>query len=137
MLKVTWRNLVARKVRLALSAFAIVLGVAFVAGSFIFTDALGGAFDGIVNGTTADVEVLPEGAGDVDRRAATTRTIPASVVDELDALPEVEKADGTDQVQGVFVIGADGKLVGGNGPPGFAFNYTETTAPSPATRSSP
>ena len=30
----------ARKLRLALSAFAIVLGVAFVAGSFIFTDAL-------------------------------------------------------------------------------------------------
>jgi putative ABC transport system permease protein len=31
MWKVTWRNLIARKLRLALSAFAIVLGVAFVA----------------------------------------------------------------------------------------------------------
>ncbi|MBA3232667.1 MAG: hypothetical protein H0T17_01770, partial [Propionibacteriales bacterium] len=65
MLRVTWRNLIARKVRLVLSAFAIVLGVAFVAGSFLFTDALGGAFDGIVKGTTADVEVMPRGGGEV------------------------------------------------------------------------
>ena len=66
MLKVTWRNLMARKLRLALSGFAIVLGVAFVAGSFIFTDALGGSFNGIVNGTTSDVEVCPTGACDFD-----------------------------------------------------------------------
>ena len=55
MLRMTWRALVARKVRLALSAFAIVLGVAFVAGSFIFTDAMGDAFDGIIEGSTSDV----------------------------------------------------------------------------------
>ena len=41
MLRVTLRNLLARKLRLAMSGFAIVLGVAFVAGSFIFTDTLG------------------------------------------------------------------------------------------------
>ncbi len=33
MWRVTWRNLFARKLRLLLSAFAIVLGVAFVAGT--------------------------------------------------------------------------------------------------------
>ena len=66
MLRITWRNLFARKVRLALSAFAIVLGVAFVAGSFIFTDAMGDAFDGIIEGSTADVEVAYKGANDFD-----------------------------------------------------------------------
>jgi putative ABC transport system permease protein len=128
MLKVTWRNLVARKIRLALSAFAIVLGVAFVAGSFIFTDSLGGAFNGIIKGTTADVEVRPSGSGDFDSFGVDNRTMPASLVEELRALPEVAEADGTDQVQGVFLISKDGKLVGGNGPPGFAFNYNETKA---------
>ena len=77
MRKVTWRNLMARKLRLALSAFAIVLGVAFVAGSFIFTDALSGAFNGIVNGTTADVEVCPTGACDFDSAPRTTGPFPA------------------------------------------------------------
>lgn len=128
MWRVTWRNLVARKIRLALSAFAIVLGVAFVAGSFIFTDALGGAFNGIVKGTTADVEVMPEGAGGVDSFGTDARTIPAAVVDDLRALPEAAAVAGSNEVQGVFVIGSDGKLIGGNGPPGLAFNYNEMTA---------
>ncbi len=127
MLKVTWRNLVARKVRLALSGFAIVLGVAFVAGSFIFTDALGGAFDGIIKGTTADVEVAPKGAGDFDS-AEDSRTIPASALADLKTLPEAADVAGTNQVQGVYVIGSDGKLIGGSGAPGFAFNYNTTNA---------
>ena len=41
MLRVTLRNLLARKLRLLLSAFAIVLGVAFLSGSLIFTDTMG------------------------------------------------------------------------------------------------
>ncbi len=126
MFRVTLRNLLARKLRLALSGFAIVLGVAFVAGSFIFTDALNGAFTGIIKGTTADAEVLPEGGGDFTGAGEDARTIPASVADDLAALPEVESANGSDQVQGVYVIGADGDLVGGNGPPGLAFNYNDT-----------
>jgi putative ABC transport system permease protein len=126
-LKVTWRNLAARKLRLALSGFAIVLGVAFVAGSFIFTDALGGAFNGIIKGTTADVEVAPKGSDSINA-AEDSRTIPATVVDRLATLPQVAKAYGIDTVQNVWVIGKDGKLVGGNGPPGLAFNYTDAKA---------
>src|SRR5918911_76891 len=103
-LTVTWRNLVARKVRLILSAFAIVLGVAFVAGSFIFTDALGGAFDGIIKGTTADVEVRPQGSADFDSQQ-DNRTIDEPVVDKLGQLPEAADVNGYTQVQGVYVIG--------------------------------
>jgi putative ABC transport system permease protein len=127
MVRVTMRNLLARKLRLALSAFAIVLGVAFVSGSFIFTDALGGAFNGIIKGTTADVEVAPKGAGSFTAQQ-DTRTIAASVVRRLAKLPQTAAAHGVDQVQGVYVIGANGKLVGGNGPPGLAFNYGTTRA---------
>ena len=66
----------------------MVLGVAFVAGSFIFTDAMGDAFDGIIEGSTADVEIAYQGANDFDSQQ-DARTIPASVVDRLDQLPEV------------------------------------------------
>ena len=61
MWRVTWRNLFARKVRLLLSGFAIILGVAFVAGSFILTDTIHNAFTGIIKSSTADVEVAPTG----------------------------------------------------------------------------
>ena len=128
MWRVTWRNLAARKLRLALSGFAIVLGVAFVAGSFIFTDALGGAFNGIIKGTTADVEVTPRSGGDFASFGEDARTIEAAYVDRLAALPEAAAADGVVQSQGVYVIGSNGKLVGGNGPPGLAFNFGDTVA---------
>jgi putative ABC transport system permease protein len=124
-LTMTWRNLFARKVRLALSAFAIVLGVAFVAGSFIFTDAMGDAFDGIIEGSTADVEVAYKGANDFDSQQ-DTRVIPGAVVDRLRRLPEAGSVHPTDQLTSVYVIGRNGKVVGGNGPPGLAFNYTDT-----------
>ena len=122
--RVTWRNLFARKVRLLLSAFAIVLGVAFVAGTMIFTNAMGGAFDDIIEGSTADVEVAFKGANDFDS-GQDNRTFPASVVAELEALPEVASANPQNTLQTVFVIGKDGKVIGGNGPPGLAFNPTD------------
>jgi len=124
-LSVTWRNLLARKVRLVLSALAIVLGVAFVAGSFIFTDAMGGTFDDIIAGSTADVEIAPKGANDFNS-VQDTRTIPAAVVRKLEDVPGVESVHPQVQLQGVYIIDAEGELVGGNGPPGFASNYTGT-----------
>ncbi len=127
MLRVTWRNLIARKVRLLLSGLAIVIGVAFVAGSFIFTDSLGGAFDDIIEGSTADVEIAPTGANDFDS-VQDSRTIPAAVVAELEALPEVGSVHPQNGLQSVFVIGSNGKVVGGNGPPGLAFNPSGATS---------
>jgi putative ABC transport system permease protein len=122
-LRMSLRNLFARKVRLALSAFAIVLGVAFVAGSFIFTDAMGDAFDDIIEGSTADVEIAYRGANDFDSQQ-DARVIEASVVDRLERLPEAESVHPSDELQSVYVIGRSGKVVGGNGPPGLAFNYS-------------
>ncbi len=124
MWRVTWRNLFARKLRLLLSAFSIVLGVAFVAGTMIFTNAMGGAFDDIIEGSTADVEVAFKGANDFDS-GQDNRTFPASVVSELEALPEVGSASPQNTLQTVFVIGKDGKVIGGNGPPGLAVNPTD------------
>ena len=127
MWRVTWRNLFARKLRLLLSAFAIVLGVAFVAGTLIFTNAMGGAFDDIIEGSTADVEVAFKGANDFDS-GQDNRTFPASVVSKLEALPEVGSAHPQNTLQTVFVIGKDGKVIGGNGPPGLAINPTGATS---------
>ena len=63
-LKTVW----ARKLRLLMSTFAIVLGVAFVAGSLMFTDSLNRAFSGIMNGTVGDATVV---CGDVQTANAT------------------------------------------------------------------
>ncbi|MFL6219367.1 MAG: hypothetical protein ACJ742_12595, partial [Actinomycetes bacterium] len=45
MLRATMKSLLARKLRLMLSAMAVVLGVSFVVGAFVLTDSLGKTFD--------------------------------------------------------------------------------------------
>ena len=63
MLRLTWRNLLARKVRLLMSTLAIVLGIGFLAGVMTFSSGLNATFDNIVEGSTPDAQVRP--AGDV------------------------------------------------------------------------
>src|SRR5690606_22662241 len=62
MRKVALRNLAAHKVRLALTPLSVVLGTAFIAGSFVFTDTLQRTFDGIFadEAKGVDVRVSPE-----------------------------------------------------------------------------
>ena len=109
--------------------------MAFVAGTLIFTNAMGGAFDDIIEGSTADVEVAFKGANDFDS-GQDNRTFPASVVSDLEALPEVGSAHPQNTLQTVFVIGKNGKVIGGNGPPGLAINQTGAKSLTGTSRSS-
>ena len=126
MLRLTLRNLFARKMRLVMSGLAIVLGVAFLSGVLVFSNGLSSTFDGIINGSTPDGVVRAEGfdefnAGDSGtadgrRRAETWST-------DLEALPEVDRADGNVDGFGMSLLASDGTLVGGTGAPTLAFNY--------------
>ena len=79
MLRASWKSLLGRKLRLFMSAFAIILGVSFVSGSFIFTDTLSRAFDGIVN-TVGEVVVRPDTASSDFDSGPTSKTVPGSLV---------------------------------------------------------
>ncbi len=127
MLRAAWKSLLARKVRLLLSIFAIVLGVAFVAGSLIFTDTLNRSFTAIFDSAVGDVVVAPKGA-ETEDGSPSTRTLPGSLVDELAGVDGAARADGRIQQVGVYVVGTDGKVVGGLGPPGFGANFREGPA---------
>lgn len=77
MRRVALRNLAAHKVRLVLTLLSVVLGTAFIAGSFVFTDTLQRTFDGIFANEAkgVDVRVSPE-----ERQSAG---IPQDVVDRI------------------------------------------------------
>ncbi|MEV3960515.1 ABC transporter permease [Nocardia sp. NPDC050193] len=83
MRRVALRNLAAHKVRLVLTLLSVVLGTAFIAGSFVFTDTLQRTFDGIFAGEAkgVDVRVSPE-----ERQSAG---IPQDVVDRIAAMDGV------------------------------------------------
>ncbi len=124
MLRLTWRNLLARKVRLLMSALAIVLGIGFLAGVMTFSTGLNATFDNIVQGSTSDAVVRP--AGELqggNAGVATSQVVTPEDVDKLAALPEVKEAVGSVDGIGSYLLGKDDKLVGGQGAPTLAFNY--------------
>ena len=62
MLRMSLRGLLARKLRTALTAFAVVIGVAFVSGTFIFTDTINASFTDLFERVSrgVDVDVTPK-----------------------------------------------------------------------------
>lgn len=125
MLRLTLRNLFARKVRLVMSGLAIVLGVAFLSGVLVFSNGLSTTFDSIIYGSTPDAVVraqdTDEFSGGISGQSAAVVT--PDTVDALAALPEVDRADGDVNGGGLSLLARDGTLVGGTGAPTIAFNY--------------
>lgn len=128
MFKLILRNVGARKMRLAMSALAIVLGVAFLSGVLVFSNGLSKTFDGIIQGTTPDGMVRVEGAESFTAGEAgvSSATVGPGVVRKLEDLPEVARADGNVDGFGMYVIDKDGDLLGGTGAPTLSFNETDT-----------
>lgn len=129
MLKLTLKNLVARKVRLLLSAFAIVLGVGFVAGSFVFTDTMASSFDKIAFGTVSDVNVRPtQEAGNAITASINMddRRISDSVLNDVREIEGVKSAVGGIQGTGLLVITKENRLLSQTGAPTLAFNAAGT-----------
>ena len=121
------KSLLGRKVRLLMSTFAIVLGVAFVAGSLIFSDTLSRSFTALFASTVGDVVVRPVG-GQTSGGTLSSLTVPGSLLDDLEEVPGVARVDGNVSAFGVYVVGDDGKVIGGLGPPALGANYN--TAPA-------
>src|SRR5947208_3746942 len=87
MRKVSLRNLAAHKVRLVLTVLSVVLGTAFVAGSFVFTDTLQRTFNGIFDDTAVGVDVR------VAARDDNSSGVPLATLDRLRAVPGVSKVE--------------------------------------------
>ena len=127
MFRLTWRTLLARKVRLVMSALAIVLGIGFLTGVLVFSNGLGSTFDGIIKGSTPDAVVRPAGTASFESvGAGNATTVTPADVERFAALPEVAQADGNVDGLGMYLLDTDGKLVGGQGAPTIAFNYNDT-----------
>ena len=61
MLKATIKSLLAHKLRLALTALAVVLGVMFMAGTFVLTDTIKHSINGLINQGSAGKSVIVRG----------------------------------------------------------------------------
>ena len=102
---------------------AIILGVAFIAGSYVFTDTLKAAFD-VLFEQESNVDVVVR--ADVQFGFDTGR-VPASLVEVVAGVAGVERV--LPSVQGTAQpLDKDGEPIGGTGPPNLALSWTEAEA---------
>jgi putative ABC transport system permease protein len=122
-IRVSLRGLIGRKLRTALTAFAIVLGVAMVSGTYVLTDTINKAFDTIFSESFADTDAAITGkAPDISFEGTTAETpsVPAALVDRVRALPSVEEAAGLVQDDtATKILKPDGKAIDTGGAPSF------------------
>ncbi|WP_282692862.1 ABC transporter permease [Streptomyces sp. CC208A] len=121
------RNVLAHKGRMALSAVAVLLSVAFVSGTLVFTDTMNTTFDKLFAVTASDVTVSPAGSDPTDEHPATGRpdSFPDSVVAEVRKAQGVADAQGSVTSMGVTVVDKGDKNVGPTtGAPTIAVNWS-------------
>ena len=128
MLRVALKGLLGHKLRFLLTAFAVVVGITFLAGSFVLTDSIQGAFDDLFDEalTAADVYVdAPRTIDDITtEQPGMVPTVPASVLEEVRGVDGV--ADVLGHVEGTAqFIDDDGEPVGTEGPPRIGASYSE------------
>src|SRR5919112_4839361 len=121
MLRMSLRGLLARKLRTALTAFAVVIGVAFVSGTFIFTDTINASFtdlfERVSKGVDVDVTAKQAVEGDFGGRI---QPLPDGTLEKVQAAPGVEAAEPRFETE-VSIFDKQGELIGGQGPPSIVF----------------
>ncbi|MFC7216916.1 ABC transporter permease [Streptomyces polyrhachis] len=129
MLRASLRSFFAHKGRMLLSALAVMLSVAFVAGSLVFSDTVGRTFDRLFKSAAADVSVEPreefgEAQGVFSGRIPT---VPLSLRERVAAVDGVARVHLDVDVQNITLVDAGGGQVGPTtGPPTLAGNWELT-----------
>ncbi|MDA0185021.1 ABC transporter permease [Solirubrobacter phytolaccae] len=124
MTKVALRGLLTRKLRSLLTGFAVVIGVAFVVGTLVFTDTIDESFKNLFERTQQGVDVSIERQQAVKSDFSVPPTMPASVLDEVKATPGVAVAEGGVSSDGTL-LDKKGKVIVSNGPPTLLISENE------------
>src|SRR5215207_1380470 len=131
MLRVALKGLLGRKLRTALTAVAIVLGVAMVSGTYVLTDSIDQAFDSIFNDVRqgSDAVITGKSAFDLtDGSGSEAPTLDESLLERVRALPEVQVAEGGVDSESTILIDKEGEAIVGNAP-SIGFSIADGDSP--------
>ena len=126
MRRIVLQGLLAHKLRLALTALAIVLGVTFISGTFVLTDTLHNTFTTLFGRIYQNVDFEVRGTAAFSSNnggaGATRKPIPQSIATSVRHVPGVAYAQGTVNGYAQFVS-PDGKAISNGGAPTLGFSY--------------
>jgi putative ABC transport system permease protein len=132
MIRVALAGILGRKLRTALTAFAVVLGVAIVSGTLVLTGSIDKAFDHIFSDVRAgsDVVVSGKSAFDIsDGGGSFAPTIPQSLLAKVRALPNVRVAEGEANSESALLVDQNGKAIVFGGAPNLGFSIENPQSP--------
>jgi putative ABC transport system permease protein len=126
MWKTTLKGLLAHKLRLGLTAIAIVLGVTFISGTFILTDTLHNTFTNLFSNIYQNIDLQVRGvaqfSNDQSNATATRNAISQSLLPTIRGVPGVEAASGSVGGYAQFVS-PDGKAISSGGAPTLGLSF--------------
>lgn len=136
MRKATIAGLLTHKLRLALTAFSIVLGVAFVGATLTLSNALQTSFDNIIRTSGTNVVAVVRGhvepGGNNGGFSDAHRPVPEGLVATVQGVSDVQAAEGIIFEPGATPLDASDKpLRNGNGAPQFLANWITNSSISP------
>ncbi|HEY8315429.1 MAG TPA: ABC transporter permease, partial [Gaiellaceae bacterium] len=124
MIGVALKGLLGRKLRAALTAVAIVLGVAMVSGTYVLTDTIKAAFNTVFTQVYKSTDAVITGKsaiGGNQNNNVIVPSLPQSLLGRVRNLPGVAEAEGgiADTAQ---LISHKGKVITNGGAPSLAFS---------------
>lgn len=128
MLKAALRSLFGHKVRAVLTGLSIVLGVGFMAGTYVLTDTMTRSFNDLVDTSYSEIDVLVRSSNTFTVQTSSMEereSMPESVLDEVGAVPGVAEAFGDVIGYAQVVDPETGKAVGTFGPPTAGSSWNE------------
>ena len=130
LLRTSLRSFFAHKDRMALSLIAVVLSVAFVSGTLVFSNTATSTFSKLFAATASDISVQPPKPADDEEPQAGDKpaTVPAPLAQQVASVPGVKTAIGQVMVGNAILVNpATNKLVGPtSGAPTLVGNWTDT-----------
>jgi putative ABC transport system permease protein len=130
-IKVALAGLLGRKLRSALTAIAIILGVAMISGTFVLTDSIDNAFNSIFTDVRKGSNVVVSGKPAFtlsDQNAGAAPSFDQSLLQTIRGLPDVAQAEGS--VNGeAQLIGRNGKVIVYGGAPNLGFSIANPSSP--------
>src|SRR6266704_215339 len=121
----TIKGLLSHKLRLALTALAIVLGVSFVSGTYVLTDTMNATFSQLFKDTTKGIDVVVQTRQTFASDQGDTRDpVPASLLQQIKSVDGVKVAEGSVNGFAQF-IGKNGKAVTTGGAPTLGVSASE------------